>query len=295
MTSFAEITPLAPEWIWQDRILAGEVTLLAGAGGCGKSFLAAELSARVTTGRAMPDGSPGQPGSVILVNLEDDAAMSTIHRLRAAHADLARVHDGGSDFELPGSIPALRQQADQIGDVRLVIVDTLSAVTSVSLSGAITVRRQILKPLQAFAHDTGIAVLVICHLVKSGSVAGSHGLVDGVRCVLSVTRNEADPRIRELTVAKSNVASQETKPLRYTLAGEGLQAAVAWLWDENEATGPAQSRLLMALHASSRPLSPQELASLTKVPYATVRVLLHKLTRRGLVESPGRGLYSPAA
>ena len=93
---------------------------------------------------------------------------------------------------------------------------------------------------------------------------------------------------------KTNVAAGDVKPMRYTLAGEWPDTQIRWLWDESEASGPAQSRILMALHSSNRPLSPQELAGLTKVPYATVRVLLHKLTRRGLVESPGRGLYSPA-
>ena len=294
MTSFASIEALEPDWLWRDRILAGELTLCAGGSGIGKSFLAADLAARITTGKPMPDGTAGPIGSVILASAEDDATTATVWRLRAAGADLAKVHDAGDDITLPDSIPALRAMVGEIGDVQLVVIDPLSAVTSVALSSNVTVRRNILRPLQAFAKDTGVAVLLVHHLTKAGAIGGSQGLVDGVRSVLMVARDDADPRIVELSVHKTNVAAGDVKPLRYTLGGDWPETQVRWLWSESEATGPSQSRILMALHSSDHPLSPQELARLTKVPYATVRVLLHKLTRRGLVTCVSRGQYAPA-
>jgi AAA domain len=196
MTSFADIEAVDREWVWQDRIPAGDVTLLAGTGGIGKSFLLADLAARITTGRPMPDGSePGPVGSVLLASVEDDPGASTIHRLRAAKADLARVHDAGDSLLLPGDLPQLRRQVDEIGDVKLLVIDPLSAVTSVALGSVVTVRTKILKPLQALAKDTGIAIAVIHHLTKSGVIAGSQGLIDGVRCVLMASRDEANDQI----------------------------------------------------------------------------------------------------
>ena len=50
MTSFAEVEPLDQEWCWAGRIPAGDVTLIAGAGGIGKSFLLADLGARIWRG-----------------------------------------------------------------------------------------------------------------------------------------------------------------------------------------------------------------------------------------------------
>ena len=119
MASFASIEALEPEWLWRNRILAGELTLCAGGSGIGKSFLAADLAARITTGRPMPDGTASPAGSAILASVEDDATTATVWRLRAAGADLAKVHDAGDDLVLPGSIPALRQMVSEIGDVRL--------------------------------------------------------------------------------------------------------------------------------------------------------------------------------
>jgi len=294
MTSFAEVEPLDQEWCWAGRIPAGDVTLIAGAGGIGKSFLLADLGARITTGRCMPDGSDTAPGSVILAAAEDDAATATVHRLKAAGADLARVHDGGPDLELPGGVPGLRQQIAAVGDVRLLVIDPLSAVTSVGLSSVVTVRRNILRPLQVMARETGVAVVLVHHLTKAGSIGGSQGLVDGVRSVLRVERDAANPDIRSLSVHKTNVAAGDSAPLRYTVAGDWPETAVRWLWSESEATGPAQSRLLMAVHASTVPLSCQDLARVTGISYGTVRVLACRLTRRGLLVSASRGLYAAA-
>jgi hypothetical protein len=74
-------------------------------------------------------------------------------RLRAAGADLARVHDVGDGFELPDSLPQLRVQLEAIPDLRLLVIDPLSAVSAVSLQANVTCRRNIVKPLQLLARD----------------------------------------------------------------------------------------------------------------------------------------------
>src|SRR5579862_2367724 len=45
-----------PAWLWEGRIPLGRVTLLEGAAGAGKSFVALDLAARVTKGTPWPDG-----------------------------------------------------------------------------------------------------------------------------------------------------------------------------------------------------------------------------------------------
>lgn len=49
------------EWLWQDRIPIGKVTLLAGDPGTGKSLLALDLAARVTRGEAFPSTPSTSP------------------------------------------------------------------------------------------------------------------------------------------------------------------------------------------------------------------------------------------
>jgi len=144
MTSFAAIVPSAPAWLWPGRIPAGEVTLLAGPCGVGKSFVTADIAGRVSRGDPMPgELETRAPGSVILVSAEDDASSATSWRLRAAPADLSRVHDmalleDGEPFELPDALPQLRRAIDLVGDVRLVVLDPLAALAAVPISSNVT-------------------------------------------------------------------------------------------------------------------------------------------------------------
>src|SRR5438105_10117026 len=53
-------------WLWPGRIPLGHLTLLDGARGSGLSLLALTLAACVSSGSPLPDGTPTQPGNVIL-------------------------------------------------------------------------------------------------------------------------------------------------------------------------------------------------------------------------------------
>jgi hypothetical protein len=305
LRTFAEITPTEPEWAWEGRIPCGTVTVLAAPGGVGKSFFACDLAARVSRGDMMPDGTPGAaPAPVIYIGLEDSPEASTVHRLTAARADLANVIDAsespsGAPFDVTTDLPWLREVNDQAGGVRLVVIDTLSAASPVTLTGVATVRNKVLRPALAFAKDCGAAVLVIHHVTKAGTVAGSKAIEDGVRQVLTISRDTADPRIRSLHLHKTNVASDQLPDVRYTLTGSGRDTRVEWLISDelNHGRGPSsngQARVLMLLRNTTAPLSAQQIATRTGISYPTVRVLLHRLTGRGLVDSPSKNAYTAA-
>jgi biotin operon repressor len=302
LRTFDQITPVEPEWCWPGRVPCGQVTVLAAPGGVGKSFFAADLAARVSRGDSMADGTPGaRPAPVVFIGLEDSPEASTIHRLTAARANLANVIDArespsGTPFDLTADLPWLREVNDRAGGVRLVVLDTLSAASPCSLTAVATVRNKILRPLLVFAKDTGAAVLAV-HQAKAGTISGSKAITDGVRQVLTISRDTADPRVRSLHVEKSNIISDQAADVRYTLAGEGCDTAVEWLCDigQNHGRGPAsngQARVLMLLRNTRAPLSAQEIASKTGISCATIWVLLHRLAARGLVESPSRNSYT---
>jgi len=300
VTSFADIEPVELEAVWQGIVLAGTVNVLAGPGGSGKSFLGYDLAARVSQGDVMPDGTPGtKPCNVVIVGLEDSPEASAVHRLAAANAALGRVYDAsetpsGKPFDLTEDLPWLRELVDQVGGARLVIVDTLSAASPVSLTAVATVRRKLLIPLRDFARDTGAAVLVLHHLTKAGEIAGSRGIVDGAQQILRLTRDDADPRIRSLQVVKSNVVRDDGPALRFTLTGEGKDTSLAWLSaDETRGKGAdsGQARILMLLQNITTPLTAQEIAAKTALKYTTTRVLLHRLVKAGKVTSPRKNAY----
>jgi hypothetical protein len=89
----ADIEPKPVRWLWPARIARGKVTIIAGNPGLGKSQIAASIAAVVTTGGLWPvDGATCEPGDILFLTAEDDAADTLRPRLEAARADLARIH-----------------------------------------------------------------------------------------------------------------------------------------------------------------------------------------------------------
>ena len=104
-------------------------------------------------------------GSVIILANEDDAARTIRPRLDAAGADTSKVHivegvvrDGQRPdlFQLDTDVAYLRARAQEIGDVRLIIIDPPSAYLGAKVDAhkESDVRR-VLAPLSQLAQETG--------------------------------------------------------------------------------------------------------------------------------------------
>ena len=87
----SEVETQQVDWLWQRRIPLGKITLLDGDPGMGKSLLAINIAACVSTGQPMPDGAPGKQGNVILIAPEDAAEDTIKPRVEAAGGDPSRV------------------------------------------------------------------------------------------------------------------------------------------------------------------------------------------------------------
>ena len=124
-------------WLWPGRIPAAKLTLLAGAAGSGKSALAINIIAAVTTGGTYPCREGSAPkGSVILVSPHCDPDV-LVPRFKAAGADLSRVQilrdvpgpDGPRRFDLATDLSLLDAAVQTIKDLRVVVIDALSLPT----------------------------------------------------------------------------------------------------------------------------------------------------------------------
>ena len=111
----------AVDWLWPDIIACGDLTLLGGAPGMGKSQMAIYAAATVSRGGTWPDGSRAQRGSVILCETEDRPETALRPRLEAAGADLARV-SFGKHMDLSAGMAALAAQAGRLPDLRLLVL-----------------------------------------------------------------------------------------------------------------------------------------------------------------------------
>src|SRR5438874_1153468 len=88
----SELTPLPIDWLWSGYLAIGNLTILDGDPGLGKSMLTLDLAARLTAGRPWPDGISGPgPASALLICDEDPDAVIQA-RLRNLGAHLPRTY-----------------------------------------------------------------------------------------------------------------------------------------------------------------------------------------------------------
>ena len=218
------------EWLWQDRIAMGKLSLLVGDPGMGKSMMTCDLAARVTTGAPWPDGRGNAPrGHVIILTTEDDVADTIAPRIVAAGGDrwqvtVARSVMAGNarrGFDLTADLPLLEDLIDsphtdaEPGDVKLVIIDPISAYLGGKLnSHRATDVRSALEPLAELAARKRVAILGLSHLTKSGAdknalgrVLGSVAFAAVARVVLFAMRDDEDNKgeRRLLLPAKNNL------------------------------------------------------------------------------------------
>ena len=206
---------------------SGKLTLLIGDPGLGKSLLTTDVASRVTRGRPFPDGAPCESGSVIFLSAEDDAADTIRPRLDAAGADVSRVHileavrvaltDGSlteKPFNLETDSAILEGVLREHPDVRLIVIDPISAYLGGVDSHSNAEVRGILAPLVAFAGRFGVAVLCITHLRKSAGAAiyraiSSIAFAAAARAVWAVASDPEDGDRRLLLAVKQNLSGNE--------------------------------------------------------------------------------------
>lgn len=236
--STIEAKPIS--WLWNGFIPQGKLTLLAGAGGTGKSTLAFNFAATVSNAEVWPDGSRCDVAANVLVwSSEDDAADTITPRLMAVGANLSRcgIISGAIDengmrcpFDAARDMNQLREATQLIGGVSLLIIDPIVTAVTGDMNKANDVRRS-LQAIVDFATETNCAVIGITHFVKGTAgknsaerVIGSQAFAALARMVLVAAKEEDSDR-RVFTRAKSN-NSVDTGGFNYSIETVELQSGI---------------------------------------------------------------------
>jgi putative DNA primase/helicase len=206
-------------WLWDGYLPSGKLTLLAGAGGTGKSTIAFSLAATITNGGVWPDGKRcNGAGNVLIWSSEDDPADTIKPRLMAVNANAHRygIISGTTDeaglpdsFDAARDMDGLRDAVSSIGGISLLIIDPIISAVTGDMHKANDVRRS-LQAIVDFAAECNCAVLGITHFAKGTAgrnsaerVIGSQAFAALARMVLVAAKEEESDR-RVFTRAKSN-------------------------------------------------------------------------------------------
>ncbi|MGY2905233.1 AAA family ATPase [Bradyrhizobium sp. URHC0002] len=167
------------EWLWRGHLLRGALELLSGLPGLGKSQVQIALVACITSGLPWPDGADGMdPANVIMLTAEDTIDQEVIPRLKAAGADLNRVHilkciksdNKDRQFLLAEDLEALERKIIEIGNVALITIDPITAYMGGTIDSHKTTEvRSQLGPLKDFSERANVAISAITHPPKSSS------------------------------------------------------------------------------------------------------------------------------
>lgn len=219
-------------WISPFRLAKGKITVIDGDPSVGKSTMLFDWIGKLSSGRPLPDGEVNDRTGVVMMSAEDDPSDTMLPRLLVAGGDpdevlilneVPEIAEDGSAILNKLGLPAMRwlglpddidliEQAVINMNAAVIVIDPIMAFLSpdVSSNSDQDVRRA-LSPLALMAQRTGVAVILVRHLNKSGGVkalyrgGGSIGIIGLARIGLLLGRAKDDPELRVLATVKNNI------------------------------------------------------------------------------------------
>ena len=202
-------------WRCEGIAADGYLTVLAGRGGEGKSWMALALACGVARGRPTA-GIRCEQGTALIFDAENGPKLIA-RRLRAAQvsADLAvqPVDAGGLRFSQ--DLDWMREMIEREG-ASLVVFDSLRVLSSGAKESDADEMEPIITRLKQLARDTGAAVVLIHHRGKSevNDYRGSSVILDQTDMLFTLGRVPGDPdgrHRRKLTTVKCRI-DEEPEP-----------------------------------------------------------------------------------
>jgi hypothetical protein len=255
MVRASDVELKSVEWLWPGKLALGKLTLIAGEPGLGKSQLTAGLAATVTTGGTWPSNNNLRCplGSAVLFSAEDDVSDTIAPRLRAAGADLDRVQivsavlggDGKApvrrSFNLQTDLDLLENAMQQLGDVRLVVIDPITSYLGKGVDSHKNADvRSVLEPVAELAARYSAVFVGITHFSKGGEAPalnrfiGSIAFIAAARAAFVVTTDpDSDiPGRRLFLPVKNNLAAKgdglSFQIEQHMIAGDICASRIEW-------------------------------------------------------------------
>jgi hypothetical protein len=188
------------EWLEKPLWQRSAFQLLAGPKGAGKGTYLSGLASRISRSGA----------NVVFVSTEDSAAIDLKPRLVAAAAAIERCFLIEQHVRLPDDVAQLRELAQRVGDVGLLVIDPVANHIGARNSNNDTEVRYAIAPLNRLADELGCLIVGVRHPGKDrsrgavASILGSTAWVDTPRAVVMIAVDDEDERLRHIQVVAGN-------------------------------------------------------------------------------------------
>jgi hypothetical protein len=290
-------------YVWQDLVLSAYATLLYGAGGVAKSFIALTLALAVSLGQESWLGRRIEGGPVLYLDFElniEEMARRVWELCRGAGLEKPPenlLYVSAAGHAVREAFEVAREACEE-HDVKLLILDSLGPALQGDAEAArdvINFFAERIEPLRA----TGVSVLIVDHQSKTQtgqSYQGKEafGSVYKTNLARSVIQVEATERGEGTLTVRLRQKKHNFGPLaepfgvklffsEEAVSLEAVELKAAELAEE--ATLTATERVKLALEDG--PAYPWEIAETTGVPLKTVKNTLTGLRRQGVVEPTG--------
>lgn len=258
-------------WLWEDRMPLGEITLIPGREGVGKSTFLAWMASAITNGN-LPGCFQGKPRTVLYAATEDSWSYTIAPRMLAAGANLDLVFridvitdDGPSGLILPRDCHYLPDIAKDT-DAAVLMCDPIMSMVDDRLSSFKAQElRKALEPLKRYAEKAGIAVPALVHFNKGATsdigtlIAGARAWAEVARAVVAIAVDpEQDDCTCVVSQAKNNLGRKNLPSLAYTIddvaleTEEGVDAHVGRLRWLGESDKSVEDILTSAMNGDDR-------------------------------------------
>lgn len=217
--SAANIIVKKTEWLWEPYIPLGDVTLLAGDPGVGKSTLAQAFATATTLGAEIM-GKPFAMGNVIFLSAEQSVSRVTVPRFHDMGADLTKIilpDDESADGKIQPFIldhPGIDELAETCKEVKpkLIVIDTITAyIEGARDMNSANQTREWIRRLGEIARHNMCGLVMLGHYNKNSQakaiyrIVGSIDFVGASRSVLACGMDPDDKDTRAADHIKSNV------------------------------------------------------------------------------------------
>jgi hypothetical protein len=283
------------EWVVEDLLPRGTLTLLSAREKAGKSLLAAYLAACVAHGEPFLDRAVAQ-GPVLLVPAEEhlrdvrDRLLLAVGGVEAPVAVLPvnRGEDDALDLADPAALRELRRVVAEL-EPALVVLDPLRELHGLAENDA-DAMGPLLKPLRLLAQESDAAVMLIHHMSRAGQFRGSTAILAACDNDWSL-RNadegaEAGDELRGTLSVKGRRIPRQALGVRFGEGGRWEPAAPVPL-----PRASTRDEIVEFLAEAEQPATAEEIAGAIDAAVKTVQNLLgeERRTGRAAIVSIGAG------